>query len=73
MRYAREGCAGFTNRELRLDDDLDLSGYRDNLEARLVLLRNRLEVRKAFVQLVRSGRGRFRLVLEKPFAIRDRG
>jgi hypothetical protein len=59
--WHQEGRQDFSNRELRLDASLGLPDVTDNLEARLILLQRRLAERGAPIQIVKTGRGRFRL------------
>ena len=59
----------FSNRELRLDPDLRLPDVTDNLEARLILLERRLAERKAPMKIEKTGRGKFRLRIDRPFRL----
>jgi adenylate cyclase len=63
-QYNEEGRVEFSNREVRLDPSLELPQFRDNFENRLVLLKRRLEERRAPIRIEKGGRGRFRLVVD---------
>lgn len=63
--YSEKGQSLFSNRELRLDPRIKLPDLSDNLEARLILLGRRLVEKNACVRMERTGRGRFRLLVER--------
>lgn len=67
--HRRGGRTDFSNRELRLAPQIGLPELDDNLEARLVLLTRRLAERRAELQLEKTGRGRFRLVVGRPIEL----
>ncbi len=67
--YIQQGRSEFSNRELRLDPALGLPDVTDNLDARLLLLQRRLLEHGAQIQTQKTGRGRFRLTVQRPLEL----
>jgi GAF domain-containing protein len=63
--HAESGRTQFSNRELRLDESLELPPGNDNLEARLLVLRRRLADIDCGVALERVRRGHLELRVER--------
>jgi adenylate cyclase len=63
--HEQERRTTFQNRELRLNPSLELPRYRDNLEARLLLLQRRLLEKGGPLRISREQRGRLSLHCEQ--------
>jgi putative methionine-R-sulfoxide reductase with GAF domain len=70
--YANEQRDEFSSKEIRLDPDLGLPALKDNLEARLISLRKRLNERTADLRIEKTGRGRFRLEVSRELILERR-
>ena len=69
--HVQLGRTDFSNRELRLDSALGLPEVTDNLDARLLLLQRRLTEHSLGIQMEKTGRGRFRLLVNSPLELMD--
>lgn len=68
----QRGRTEFSLRELRLSgQELRLPEVQDNLSVRMLLLQRRLAQRAAAVQVVKVGRGRFRVDIERPLLLNE--
>jgi hypothetical protein len=67
--YQEQGRSEFSNKEIRLDQSLALPDIKDNLEARLILLRRRLNERCDYLSIEKVARGRFRLHVKRPLTL----
>ncbi|MDB4973126.1 MAG: Adenylate cyclase [Myxococcaceae bacterium] len=64
-----EGRETYSNRELRLHPLLKLPAYKDNLEARLLVLQRRLQDKSSALRLQREQRGRLQLSCDRPIEL----
>jgi adenylate cyclase len=69
--YCRTGRTDFTNKEIRRDASLQLPDFKDNLESRLILLRRRLQDQCSFLNLLQTGRGQFRLEVQRRLTLEE--
>jgi adenylate cyclase len=71
--FVNEGRTEYSNRELRLDPAIRLPDLSENLEARLILLQRRLEERCPSLRIEKTGRGQFRLQVNRPLTLTEIG
>jgi adenylate cyclase len=67
--HVATGRTEFSNREIRLDPAIKLPDVVDNLEARLILLRRRLDEQRQGIALLKCGRGRLKLQVCRPLQL----
>jgi adenylate cyclase len=70
--YVAEHRDEFPSKEIRLDPDIGPPILKDNLEARLIALRQRLCERTAALRIEKTGRGRFRLEISRELLLERR-
>jgi adenylate cyclase len=70
--YVNEQREDFSNKEIRLDQNIGLPAIKDNLEARLIALRKRLDERAAGIRIDKTSRGRFRLQIDRELVLEVR-
>jgi hypothetical protein len=71
QQHVATGRIDFSTRELRLDRTLKVPDHAENLDARLVLLRRRLEERDTYLKIEKTGRGHFRLLVNCRVALEE--
>jgi hypothetical protein len=71
QEHDADGRTSFTNRELRLDEQLGLPPGNNNLEARLLVLRKRLAALECGITLDRVDRGRLALSVSAPVTLSE--
>jgi adenylate cyclase len=71
--YEASGRTEFSNRELRADPEIRLPEFSENLEARLVLLKRRLNEQSRDIRIEPVARGRFRLDVRRPVRLETVG
>ncbi len=70
--HQRHRRSEFSLRELRLaGPELRLPDVQDNLSVRMLLLQRRLADRAAPIQIVKAGRGRFRVDVRRPLRLQE--